>query len=207
MDPCVEAPWNLAVSRLFPVCAGRISPGITHRPGYLPIDEQVRQIPPGVYVLRDDDIVTGGTMRRVQERLPTGISVSRYCALTQRERESVFILDILDCRDFLAGAREGGLVVEIPDGSLARAPYSLPYVSPSHGASTPLSRELEVSRAIWLLNKQFFAAIQPAITLTETSVGFRNLMGFLGFNKTSSMEEIAAWHTDRSLGFGVGAPV
>jgi hypothetical protein len=205
LDPCVAGQHNIAVSRIFPVCSGRISPGITARPGSPSLEEQIKAIPAGEYVLQDDDIVTGGTMRQIQSRLPDDVRIKRWSSLTDRETEQKLILDIIDTRDFLAGAREGGLVVELPDRRLARAPYSLPYVSPAHGARTPLSQEIAVARAIWELNERFFSRIQPAITVKETNVGFKVLMDYLGFGSDTPMTEVCRWHIDHSLGFGIGA--
>jgi nicotinic acid mononucleotide adenylyltransferase len=204
LDPCVEGDYNLAVSRRFPVCAGRMSPGIIARPGFPSIERQVQALPAGQFVLQDDDIVTGGTMRRVQGRLPKNVEITRWSSLAEREKEDRPVLDIIDCRDFLAGAREGGLVVELPDRTFARSPYCLPYVSPAHGARTPLSQELTISRDIWRLNEQFFNRIAPAIRVSETNIGFRRLMRYLGFDPSTPMSEVCRYHADKSLGFGVG---
>lgn len=204
LDPCVEGDFNLAVSRRFPVCAGRMSPGIIARPGFPSLERQVQALPAGKYVLQDDDIVTGGTMRRVQGRLPKNVEITRWSSLVEREKEDRPVLDIIDCRDFLAGAKEGGLVVELPDRTFARSPYCLPYVSPAHGARTPLSQELTVSHDIWRLNELFFKRIQPAILVSETNIGFRRLMRYLGFDPSTPMSEVCRHHAEKSLGFGVG---
>ncbi len=120
------------------------------RPGFAPLLEQLEAIPPGEYTLLDDDTVTGETIERVLALLPEKLRIEDVVILFQMaslSSEASPSLDVSDSRDFLAGSRDGGLVVSLPSGATARAPYVLPYASPAARASIPLSRELDFRSA------------------------------------------------------------
>src|SRR6202012_1319205 len=125
-------------------------------------------------VLFDDDAATGGTECAARELLDGGQEtartvVARFVALggpgdvldgedpehqEEAGRKRRRRLDLVDCRDFLLGAREGGLVVRMPPFSsssssthsdddnndnndndrLCRVPYALPFVRPAYRA-------------------------------------------------------------------------
>ena len=126
LDPCIPGDFDLAVSRHFPVSAGHSKARVGRRPGHPTVTEQIRSIPDGDYVLFDDDIATGATMRSVERVMPGRIHITRQAALTHFVQLESDALDILDCRDFLAGARAGGLVVRLVDGSLGALPTCFP---------------------------------------------------------------------------------
>ncbi len=194
LDGCIPGSFDLGVSRCFPLCAGKVAPAIVARPGFAAIAAQLDAIPAGEYVLLDDDIATGETIRRVLALLPPRLQIQEVVIVSPMTAPA---LDVGDCRDFLAGAREGGLVVALPDGGLARAPYVLPYVSPSARASVPISRELEFSIAVWALNAAFFREVSPPIVLAEADPAFVRLMRIVGFAPTTTMLAICEWHLER----------
>lgn len=194
LDPCIPGDFNLGISRCFKLCTGKSPSKLVPRPGSPSIETQIQNIPSGEFILFDDDIATGSTMKNVMDRLPDYIKILKCVSLIKLEGD---ILDVSDCRDFLAGAREAGLVVTMPDGSLARAPYMLPYVAPFHRACVPICKELEFSISVWKLNMEFFKKIDPPILLGETSKPFQHLMTYLGFKQSDTMESICKWHLDR----------
>lgn len=220
LDPCIEGDVNLRVSRLFPMGDTMAEPSMVARPGAPSIEEQIEKIYPGEYILFDDDIFSGSTIRQVQELLPDEIKIRAVCALTIRGRgQTTSVLDILDCRDFLAGAREAGLVMQpaavmsLGQGNdstaaaaaagrplLFRAPYCLPYVSPGQRASIPFSSEIAFSRAIWRLNEEFHKQIDPPVLVSETNPGFLALMRKLGFSDGAAMETICRMHAENLEG-------
>jgi len=193
LDPCIPGTANLGLSRCFPVCGGSEAPELVARPGHPPLAEQLAALPAGEYTLFDDDLVTGETVRRVLAMLPAGVRVTEVVTLVAESPS----LDVGDCRDFLAGAWAGGLVVALPGGGLARAPYVLPYVSPSARASVPISRERGFSGAVWALNAAFFAEVSPPITLAEADPAFQRLMRQVGFAPGVTMRAICEWHRER----------
>ena len=198
LDPCIEGDINLGVARRFAVSAPGSFIKMGTRPGSASLEAQIAGIPDGDYVLFDDDIATGGTMRWAQSLLPERIRIKEARALTScRKADDGRVVEILDCRDFLAGAREGGLVVHLGDGTLARAPYCLPYVSPADRASLPVGSELEFSRQLWLLNERFFNAQSTPILLGEASAFFQRLVRRLPFCEATPMSEVCRWHSDR----------
>lgn len=199
LDPLIDGAVNLAVSRHFPLACPHVKPSLSHRPGSKPLDEQIAEIPPGEYVLVDDDVATGATLKAIKAMLPEGVRIVRdFILLEQDPNAPKSRLDVLDCRDFIAGSRQGGLVVSLPDDTLARVPYALPYASPADRASIPLMEELAFSRDIWRINEEFFDSIEPPIVLGEADQAFQRLMTHLGFGQSTPMSEICRWHAERS---------
>ncbi|MBK7839805.1 MAG: hypothetical protein IPJ49_19460 [Candidatus Obscuribacter sp.] len=195
LDPCIAGDYDLKVSRCFPLSAPLTEAEMVARPGSNELPEQIQAIPEGAHILFDDDIFSGSTVQRVQELLPAPISIRAVCALTIRgKNQQSTLLDILDSRDFLAGSHEGGLVLELPDGTLGRAPYCLPYVSPCERASIPLSQEIDFSKQLWLLNERFFAALPDCIRLNQANPAFIRLMQLAGFDSNATMVQICKWH-------------
>ena len=200
LDPCMPGTVNLGVSRCFELCANEIRPGLVARPGWPSLEEQLAAIPSGGYWLVDDDIATGHTMNEVLARLPADCRIEHREALCQlpelRERG---LVDLGDFRDFLLGSWEGGLVVSLPNGRLARVPYLLPYVNPADRLSLPISQSFAFSRRIWQLNLEFFQNFD--LTIADTPAAFRELTDYLGLAATLPLAEWCRWHLGR-LGQG-----
>lgn len=146
----------------------------------------------------DDDVATGATRDAVLAMLPMQCRPVHWVALCELDRDATGPrVDLADCRDFLVGARESGLVVALPSGRLARAPYLLPYVHPSARTSVPPSRALAFSRRVWLLNQQFFARLDPPVRLREANAAFQTLAAALGFGPEAPLQHVCEWHLDR----------
>ncbi len=128
LDPLVPGTVDLGVSRVFDLGGGRFL-GHAARPGWPPLAEQLAAVPPGRWVLVDDDRATGGTLAFVRAALPSGVTVAAERAGV--DRAAAGLDDLLDSRDFLPGTADGGLVVRLLDGALGRVPYLLPYVDPA----------------------------------------------------------------------------
>jgi hypothetical protein len=95
--------------------------------------------------LRDDDRATGGTLAAVVKALPPGVHIARSeFALSPEAGE-----EVVDSRDFLLGASNGGLVVQLPSGAITRVPYLLPYADPSVRSGIPPTRVKTFSVAVW----------------------------------------------------------
>lgn len=156
LDLCTPADHHLHVCRRFALADGQFAAGgLSARPGYGSLEDQLAAIPGGDAVLLDDDLATGFTRRHVEQLLEgRNVAVTGFRSLMEMEQRPV--LDVVDLRDFLIGARDGGLVVGL-DGDLVRAPYLPPWVSLPSRAKIPLSSEAHVGMALWEANAQFFA--------------------------------------------------
>jgi hypothetical protein len=161
-------------------------------------------IPDGSYLLMDDDIATGRTIREVCELLPQRIhiegviSVQEVCeGVSLRTVEcsaGEALVEAGDVRDFLVGSREGGLVARLPSGAVARVPYLLPYVQNSRRMSVPLEEEVALSQELWELNRQFFKSLPVALTIGDCPAAFQTLAREVGFSVADTMEEFCSWH-------------
>ena len=148
LDSYFRGTYNLEVSRLFNVSSYQDKYiKLIGRLGHETIEEQVKKIKNGSYVLVDDDSVTGRTLNSIKEKLPTDVVISGTYLLANSINEKVF--DVVDLRDFIIGTTNSGLVVKLPNGIYTRAPYVMPYVNLTTRASIPPSRERDFSIAVW----------------------------------------------------------
>jgi len=188
LDAMQPLPHAIGVSRLFALGGAQLL-GHVPRPGSLPFAKQIASLPTGSYVLHEDDRMTGGTLAAVRALLPERIRITRTELAMVRELDE----EVVDSRDFLLGADHGGLVVEMPDGSVARAPYLLPYVDPSARASLPSDDARAFSVDVWSLNEATFRG-------TDLVVG--NLPMYAraplrSFRDDTPLEEVCRWHIER----------
>jgi hypothetical protein len=185
LDPMLPAAHNIAISRVFElggyVCAGHAS-----RPGAPPLAEQLARIPPGRYVLVDDDVVTGATVGAVRARLPEGIEISAVHPLLTGARG-----EVADSRDFLLGSTHGGAVVE-PWG---RAPFVLPFIDPAERCSIPPGAARRFSIAVWSLNEALFAG--SALGVGDLPLPARRLLHAAGMSVHVSLWAVCRWHAQR----------
>lgn len=132
LDPWFQGTYNVGVSRVFIAASGQYRPlGVvprgSHRLGKdmeAALKEAFAHIPSGDYVLVDDDISSGATVRAVKGSLPAGV---RIVAVRTLWAENFY--DVIDARDFVEGSLEGGLVCVRVDGALTRNSYLRPEVN------------------------------------------------------------------------------
>jgi nicotinic acid mononucleotide adenylyltransferase len=178
----------LAVSRLFALGGYQLL-GHVARPGAPPLAEQIARIPPGTYVLREDDRMTGGTLAAVRAMLPDHVCIAETeLAVTHDPDE-----EVADSRDFLLGADDGGLVVALPDGTASRAPYVLPYVDPAARCAVARDRARAFSRDVWALGERTFRG--SALLVADLPPATRSTFAFLGPSRT--LEDVCRFHRDR----------
>lgn len=147
LDPFVAGDVDLGISRLFDL-GGYHLLGHVARPGSPPVAVQVATVPAGRWRLHDDDRATGATAAHVRSVLPAGVTIeSTTFAVDDADADA----EIADSRDFLLGTDHGGLVVALPDGTVGRAPYLLPFVDPAARCGVPAHRALTFSRDVWRL--------------------------------------------------------
>ncbi len=198
LDPCISGDCDIRMSRHFSFDSMR-DLGLGERPGSPPLEEQIRAIPPGEYVIIEDDIYTGTTIKRLLEivqsmnplvtvtKIVSGfqvgnadlpISVSSDLFYQKEE-----VLDINDPRDFLVGSYGSGLVTR-HENDLVRVPYLLPFVNPHDRSSIPRANVAAFSKDIWKLNCDFWER-HPETTVKDTEL--LPLSGILGFKEDTSM--------------------
>jgi nicotinic acid mononucleotide adenylyltransferase len=195
LDLYIHGNYNLEVSRVFSLSSDQFNPNyITNRPLRSTLADQVKQIPEGNYCIIEDDIASGSTMNFIKNLLPNRVTIIDQIILSKLTKPSKF-LDIVDLRDFIVGSRDGGLVVQLPNGEIARAPYVLPYVSLKTRAKIPEENELILSYKIWVLNHNFFK--NTNISLKDSDSSFQKLMNYIGFSNKTSMEKICSWHINQ----------
>jgi len=149
MDPFVDGGYNFKISRLYDTF-GLQWLGHTNRPGSRSIKEQANSIPEGDYYLFDDDIVTGKSMKFAEKILATAnVNIISYLSFIR----SYDHMEVLDARDFILGANEGGLVIRDVDGVEKRVPYIYPFVCPYVRAS--IQDPMKFSMKIWKLNYEY----------------------------------------------------
>lgn len=217
LDPLLnEGVVELAVSRLFTF--GGMNPiDLTHRPGSIPLSEQCEllrtQFAGQSIAVTDDDVYTGGTLRAVLKLLDVpvlhvlpqiqtgnpdtiralGLAIDPVVTYQVEDRGK---LDIGDVRDFLVGS--SGLVVKLPNGNHGRAPYILPFVSPSARASIHEDAQREFSINVLHANLDFYRAIEDTlgvpIRLRHLDQPFLRVMQELyGFDQDAPVRHVLAW--------------
>ncbi len=189
LDPYTSAEFALKVSRLFAL-GGHQLLGHVPRPGAGAIEAQIAAIPVGEYTLVDDDRMSGGTLATVMAMLPPRIRITKTELMLEPGPDE----DVLDSRDFLVGTDEGGLVVELPDGSIGRAPYLLPYVDPVARASVADSRVF--SRTLWEVNARIFQ--HTNLKVSDLPSAWQRTFATRG---NASLADLCAWHAARLAGW------
>lgn len=154
------------------------------RPGLPAIEDQIKKIPAGRYILFDDDIHTGRTMRFAKQQLEFwGTKVS---SITSLNISSPDVSEILDARDFLFGfSANGGLVIQLPNENLVRLPYIYPFVCPYLRAS--VLDPMQFSIDIWKSNADLHQ--QSKLTFGEVSY----LKDFAEYVRLDPETTLAEW--------------
>lgn len=195
IDAFIRGNFNLDTSRLFELGTMQFnSKGITNRPFTPSLEEQVEAIPPGEYLLIEDDVASGYTLKKVSELLSQRVTIKDLLILSSLEggTNNKGYFDIIDMRDFLFGSVNSGLVTTLPNGERIRVPYVLPYVSPMSRASVPTGKELEFSIQIWEINREFYRKHPRSLEQMDPSLVA--LMRYIGFDEGVSMLDIMNWH-------------
>jgi nicotinic acid mononucleotide adenylyltransferase len=197
LDPCIPGDYQLQISRKFNMSARSRGAHCIERPGSINLEDQLAHIPDDEYVIFDDDIASGMTMKFIRSILPARIKASDFLSLNrleERDEDSDTTCDSADFRDFIIGAKEAGLVVELPDHQQVRVPYVLPYVYPSSRLSLPIEQDLPFSLAVWRMNLHFFETFEAPILVSHASPAFQQFANYLNFHPEMPLSEVCHWH-------------
>lgn len=130
MDKYIKGEYNLDLSRVFQLS------GYQNKANGMcslkeDISKQLSKIKKGSYKLIDDDSVSGYTMNKVTEMLSLcGVNVLETgCLVSSLLKDNEVLYDIIDARDFLFGANNGGLVISLFGNERIRVPYVFPFVN------------------------------------------------------------------------------
>jgi len=193
LDSYFKGTYNLEVSRLFSISSYQDKYiDLVGRLGHESIREQVSKIDKGHYILVDDDSVTGRTLKSVREKLPLDVIIDDTYILANKMNDEVF--DVVDLRDFVIGASNSGLVVQLPNKEILRVPYVMPYVNLTTRASIEPSKEREFTIKIWEMNKEFYTQLNSNLKLKDADESFRRLMNYIGFDDETKIIDICEWH-------------
>lgn len=192
---------SLSISRLFNLSDGQIYSNILiNRPGHSSIEKQIKKIKPNNYVLIDDDIASGRTVKMIIKKIPKNIKITQLVALSKISFEQQFqfsipyeFYDIIDIRDFLVGSLNSGLVVTLPNNKIARVPYMFPYVSLSNRAKIPEQVQMSLSISLWELNLEYYSRLNN-VKIYQMDNSFINLALYLGFDLNDSMVDFCNFH-------------
>ncbi len=176
----------IAMTRAFDLAGGQIQTDrFVARPGERSLQDQFAAVPPGRYVLVEDDIGSGRTLEEIEARLPDGVSITDIVLLNSfRAEPDAPVFDVVDLRDFLLGSEHGGLTVELADGASVRAPYMLPFVCLRTRAKIPASTEWETALALWEANVAFFQ--DSGLTKRDLPATTRRLVDRMGEHRDAT---------------------
>jgi hypothetical protein len=100
--------------------------------------------------------------------------------------------EILDCRDFIIGGENNGLVVHI-NGKSYRVPYIYPYCCPYIRASVILPMKFSIE--VWKMNRDYYR--KNKYCLGNLAQIWQDFFSLAGFYENSKMEDICNWHLEK----------
>lgn len=194
MDPFFHGTYQINMCRAFYPADTQTNGVIVQRPGEENISEQVALIPPGDYVLVEDDVATGRSIAHVKSYLRrSNINITEDLILANLDTRPDNIMDVVDARDFMIDAPHGGLVVQRL-GYTSRAPYLLPFVSLRSRAMVQPDRELTVSLRLWRQNRDYLAAKRPGKTFKECGDDFFTFATKHGWYADTTLVDYCDFH-------------
>lgn len=168
------------VSRVFDACTHQHSPVQW-------LSSDLSNIPAGEFALVDDDIASGTTVRRIIDRTPQ-VKWTKVIGMADWIQPRPWF-DVVDARDFLFGARGGGLwVSENRAGKrhLYRAPYISPWVNLAQRARISPLAQPAFNHAILRANLRFFRRVPFRVGDTDNIEFWQRL----GFTPDTPMTEV-----------------
>lgn len=189
LDTELSKEYTLGLSRHYDLFGGTML-RYGNRPGTPALEQQIKRIPTGRYMLFDDDIHTGKTMRYAKHQLEyAGNKITSIVSLNISNPDAN---EILDARDFLFGLHpNGGLVVQFPNGKITRVPYLYPYVCPFLRASILDPKRFSIE--LWKLNAEMHKETQ----LKVSDVAYlQDFAEYLDYPATMLLRDICLKHVE-----------
>ncbi len=191
LDQTIQADYSLSISRLYDV-GGTVFKRFVSRPGTNEIDLQLQFIPVGDYELLDTDQFSGKTIEFIIRLLQKqNIKPVKVRTLLERNNN-----EILDARDFFLDAADAGLVMQLPNGEITRAPYLFPYVNPAIRCS--VEDALQFSIDLWKMNVDYFKNRDDTLSQLTSN---KALYLYLGFSESALLADIADWHYQKLIAY------
>jgi hypothetical protein len=142
-------------------------------------------------VLADDDIATGETMKFVSNVLEThGIKIVDTLSLIDELNTDLY--DLADMRDYVLGAKNGGLTVIAPNGQITRMPYFASYVNVSARTRIQPNKARSFSIEIWKLNRSLYKNSE----LTVGDIKQYQDFTLFGFSEQTKLVELCEKHLE-----------
>lgn len=205
IDPCIKGDINFGISHVYSQFGAK-SIKLSNRPGFPALDDQMAKIPPGDYLLIEDDTFSGETINHVVDIFSKRkiniksviVSIQVGNPITRVPIEGIYfyldkdVIDLNNPRDVFAGGFEGGLIVQDFDlnskqhYTVSRVPCLLPFADISTRLSIPSEKALDVSKKIWGLNTEFWATF-PQVTIANVDKYFSLTALNAGYKPSDSM--------------------
>jgi nicotinic acid mononucleotide adenylyltransferase len=187
LDHTIQAKYSLSISRLYDL-GGTVFKRFVSRPAGPAIDQQLQLIPAGEYELWDTDKFSGRTIEFIIQLLrERNIKPIKVQTLLERHAN-----EILDARDFFIDTPNAGLVMQLPNGEITRAPYLFPYVNPAIRCS--VEDALQFSIILWRMNLEYFKNRDDKVGQLTTN---KALFLYSGFSEDDRLADIADWHCQK----------
>lgn len=154
LDKFVRGDINIDTSRRFEVSSYQkkaIDMVINHMDNLIP----------GCYKMLDDDSVSGYTIEKITKLLKEkNIFITEVETIVDKyiDKNTEYLYDVVDARDFYLKGFKSGLMALLPNKETKRVPYIFPYVNLSTRANIRADKQIEFSKEIVLLNKNFNAS-------------------------------------------------
>lgn len=191
LDQTIQAEYSLSISRLYDL-GGTMFKRFVTRPDSFAIEQQLQLIPAGEYTLLDTDKFSGKTIEFIVQLLQEhNITPVKVQTLLERNNN-----EILDARDFFLNADYAGLVMQLPNGEITRAPYLFPYVNPAIRCS--VEHALQFSIELWKMNCDYFNGRDDKLGQLTSN---KALFIYMGFSETDRLADIADWHYQKLIAF------
>lgn len=155
LDNFFQGDYNIDISRVFGLDGQYVNKGYIERlESEISLDEQCSIIPSGDYIILDDDIATGETVKNITMMLKKyKVNIQGTLCLIPEDSDSY---DIIDARDFIIGSKYGGLTIDYHNSYL-RLPYMYPYVNLTTRAKIDTDKTLKLSLKLWEFNKKLYS--------------------------------------------------
>lgn len=172
---------NISVSRVFDILTNQIQSSTLINRETKQILGKLDILKNGDCVLVDDDIASGYTTKKIKELLPDGIDIVKILGMNDLVRDiNKPAFDIVDARDFILGAENGGLQCYL-NNSIERVPYFYPYVNLYTRASVNKNNQKEFMLAIYNLNIKIYTELEEQLNKNILINDLKNNKEFLNW--------------------------